>query len=266
MSEATFTSFADWWAGRGIATSAGFFLPHLDPGMKLLDCGCGPGSITLDFAEVLTPVEVIGIDTDDRALDRARKAAEDRGIQNVRFDHGDIYKLDFADNSFDAVWTSSVMQWLRQPAKAAREILRVLKPGGVYGSRDRSTQGDLFGNRNSLLRRAWRLHYRLNARNGLSRTLSERLRSLLLDAGFEDVVTSASYENHGGKDGARFASGLYRSSLEGDGFGGRMVDLGWITAEERARMIEAWNAWAADPRSYYSIARVETVARKPMNS
>src|SRR5438876_11110241 len=80
MSEAAFTSFADWWAGRRIATSAGFFLPYIRPGIGLLDCGCGPGTITLDFAEVLAPREVIGIDVDDRALDRACKTAEERGI------------------------------------------------------------------------------------------------------------------------------------------------------------------------------------------
>jgi len=146
LSEANFTSFADWWAGRRIATSAAFFLPHLQPGVALLDCGCGPGTITIDFAEILAPKKVIGVDMDDRALDRARKAADERGIRNVRFEHGDIYSLGFADASFDAVWTSSTMQWLHRPRKAISEIRRVLKPGGVYGSRDRATQGDLFGN------------------------------------------------------------------------------------------------------------------------
>ena len=132
MSEAAFTSFADWWAGRHIATSAGFFLPHIQPGVALLDCGCGPGTITLDFAEVLAPREVIGIDVDDRALDRACKTAEERGITNVRFEHGDIYALDFANASFDAVWTSSTIQWLRQPRKALREIERVLNCKLLY--------------------------------------------------------------------------------------------------------------------------------------
>jgi SAM-dependent methyltransferase len=263
MSERTFTSFSDWWADRRIASSAAFFLPHLQPGAALLDCGCGPGTITIDFAEALAPTEVIGIDLDDRALDRARKAAVDRGAINVRFEHGDIYALDFPENSFDAVWTSSTMQWLRRPRAAIREIRRVLKPGGIYASRDRATQGDLFGNSNPLLRKSWRLHYRLNALNGLSPGLSSRFRSLLLANGFERVVTSGAYENHGTQEGARFASGLYRSSLEAESFGGRMVQLGWITSDQRLQMIEGWKAWAEDPRSSYAIARVETLAWKP---
>jgi ubiquinone/menaquinone biosynthesis C-methylase UbiE len=250
LTETPFTSFADWWAGRRIATSAAFYLPHLQPGMALLDCGCGPGAITIDFAEALAPTEVIGVDVDDRALDRARKAGAERGVSNVRFEHGDIYRLNFADASFDAVWTASTMQWLRRPRKAIAEIRRVLKPGGVYGSRDRATRGDLFGNSNPLVRLSWRLHYRLNARNGLSPTLSGNLRALLLQAGFKNVLTAGSYENYGNQEGARFASGLYRSSLESESFGGRMVDLGWITADKRADRIDAWNAWAADPRSF----------------
>jgi ubiquinone/menaquinone biosynthesis C-methylase UbiE len=118
VTEATFTTFDDWFAGRSIATSAAFFVPHLQPGMALLDAGCGPGSITLDFAEALAPIEVVGVDIDTAALERARKAAEERGVTNLRLEPGDIYKLRFPDASFDAVWTSSTMQWLRRPKKA----------------------------------------------------------------------------------------------------------------------------------------------------
>ena len=47
---------------RIAAKEAGFLLPHLSPGMRLLDCGCGPGSITVGLAEVVTPGQVVGVD------------------------------------------------------------------------------------------------------------------------------------------------------------------------------------------------------------
>ncbi len=42
-------------ADRTAVREAAFFLPHLCPGISLLDCGCGPGTITVDLAEVVTP-------------------------------------------------------------------------------------------------------------------------------------------------------------------------------------------------------------------
>ena len=47
---------------RTVATSAGFLVPYLRSGMRLLDCGCGPGSITVGLAEVVAPGETIGYD------------------------------------------------------------------------------------------------------------------------------------------------------------------------------------------------------------
>ena len=49
---------------RNVEKEASFFLPHLRPGIKLLDAGCGPGSITFGFAEQISPGTVVGIDTD----------------------------------------------------------------------------------------------------------------------------------------------------------------------------------------------------------
>lgn len=115
-------------------TASFFFatlLTRLRPGMRVLDCGCGPGSITLDLAEAVAPGEVIGIDLEASQVARAEVNASDRGIANARFQVGDAHKLPFPDASFDAVCAHSVLQYLKDPWKALAEMHRVLKPGGV---------------------------------------------------------------------------------------------------------------------------------------
>jgi len=117
-------------ARRSAATQAAFFLPYLRPAMRLLDCGCGPGTITAGFAAVLHAGEVIGLDLDEAALARARATATQQQLPNIRFDVGDLYHLPYPDGSFDAVFSHAVLEHLGQPDTTLREIYRVLRPVG----------------------------------------------------------------------------------------------------------------------------------------
>lgn len=268
MSRSQPTYREEWNARRAVATSAAFFAPYVEPGMRLLDCGCGPGSLTIDFAEAVGPDgEVIGIDHDERVVERARAAAHDRGATNARFELGDVYDLKFPESTFDAVWTSSLLQWLDKPARALHEVLRVLKPGAIYASRDRDRNGDLFGKANRLLLRALNLHYWQNElATGGSFRFGGRLRGLMLKAGFENVITCASYENHGDREGARFIVGLYDRALREEvrPWSVKIIkDQGWADDAQLAEMIEAWKVWGEDPRSFYAICRVENLGWKP---
>jgi ubiquinone/menaquinone biosynthesis C-methylase UbiE len=262
-SESYVTYTLDWQRSRRLETSAGLLAPHLTRGMRLLDCGCGPGSITLDLAEALDQGEVIGIDHHAEVLEHGRRAADERGLTNVLFEVGDIYDLQLEDGSFDAVWTSSVMQWLAEPAKALAEIYRVLKPGGVYASRDRDRRGDMLGNSNPLLERAMDLHYAAAAVGDFHERCGGDLRALMVAAGFERPLSAASYENRGDQDGARWTAGFFLRALQEE------YKLQYVRAHQLIELdairalIDAWNAWAEDPRSWYAVCRVENLAWKP---
>src|SRR5215467_7322601 len=72
-------------ASRTAEHVAGFLLPHLGAGIRLLDCGCGPGSISVGLARVVAPGEVVGIDIEATQVEAAQKRAHELGVSNARF-------------------------------------------------------------------------------------------------------------------------------------------------------------------------------------
>ena len=98
---------------RTADADAAFLARHLQPGMSLLDCGCGPGTITIGLADWVAPGKVTGVDLDPKRVQQATEAAEAAGAANVAFQVGDIYQLPFPDASFDAAFITS--HWAKMP-------------------------------------------------------------------------------------------------------------------------------------------------------
>ncbi len=103
---------------------------------RVLDVGCGSGSMSRLIARSFPQAEVVGVDLRERYLDFARARSRDEGIRNVTFGGGDVFALPFADASFDVVWTKYLLQWLKEPKSALAELKRVTKPGGLVVSCD----------------------------------------------------------------------------------------------------------------------------------
>ena len=84
---------------RTLESHGAFFVPHLAPGMQLLDVGCGPGTITLDITARVVPGAAIGVDISESQVAIARAAARERGATNARFQVGSAYELPFEDGA-----------------------------------------------------------------------------------------------------------------------------------------------------------------------
>ncbi len=118
---------------RTVENSAAHLAPHLRPGMRVLDVGCGPGTITADLARRVSPGDVVGLDPDAGVIEKARANAAD-----ARFLVGDVADLSEAasDGPFDVVHAHQVLLHLTDPVAALREMIRVTRPGGIVAARD----------------------------------------------------------------------------------------------------------------------------------
>ena len=147
MSEKYQMGYSDEWlrymSERSIATQIGHIAHQVSPGMTILDVGCGPGSITVELAQLADPGAVIGVDMNDEQFVKARSLAVERGLQNVTFQTGNAYKLPFNDESFDIVNENAMLMHLAEPVQAISEMARVLKPGGLISLRDLYWSGSI---------------------------------------------------------------------------------------------------------------------------
>lgn len=180
-------------ARRSAATHAAFFTPLLKPGMRVLDCGCGPGGITLDLARLVAPGETIGLDRSGEQFGEARNAAIEAQLP-ATFRTGSIYGLPFDDASLDAVLAHAVFEHLGEPEAAAAEIRRVLKPGGFCGLRSPDWGGFLLQPCPDDVRAAVAAYQAKMVRNGGDPHAGRKLPGLLRAAGFARLRRSASYE------------------------------------------------------------------------
>jgi SAM-dependent methyltransferase len=126
---------------RTAENSAAYLLPHLRPGMSLLDVGCGPGTQSVDLARRIAPGRVLAVDRVDDALDEARRHAADAGVDSIEFRVADGYALGLPDRSFDVVHAHQVLHHVSDPVSMLREFRRARRDDGVVAVREADYTG-----------------------------------------------------------------------------------------------------------------------------
>lgn len=231
----------DFMARRSVETHAQFLLPHLKPGLRLLDIGCGPGTISIGLAKAVAPGEVIAVDLGTSQIEEARKCVSDAGLSNIRFQCESVYSLPFRDGEFDVVFAHAVFEHLKEPMSALREIRRVLKPGGLIALRSPDWGGFIIAPETSGLSAAIQRYTDVQTSNGGDVHVGRKFPGLVRSAGFKTKAFSASYE-------------CYESTpLIGEYLALQLAKAG---AENEA---EALRAWSGHPNAVFAQAWCEVI-------
>ncbi|WP_224333858.1 class I SAM-dependent methyltransferase [Haloprofundus halobius] len=116
--------------GGGPSTEQLLELAHLEPDQHVLDAGCGVGTTAIEIAQRFG-CQVTAVDIAPSVIERAATNVRAAGLQDsVTVHQGDILELEFSDDTFDRVIIESVVMFVDR-AQAAREVVRVCKPGGL---------------------------------------------------------------------------------------------------------------------------------------
>ncbi|MGA7206502.1 MAG: methyltransferase domain-containing protein [Specibacter sp.] len=246
---------------RTAANSAAYLIPHLGHGLSVLDVGSGPGTITADFARLVAPGAVLGLDRSPEVVATATALAAQQHLSNLSFDTGDIYALEFPDDSFDVVHAHQVLQHLTDPVKALREMRRVAKPGGIVAAREADFHGmSWFPELPEM--DEWMTLYQLVARhNQAEPDGGRRLVHWARAAGFSDVTPSSSNWLYATADQRAWLAGVWADRVTGSALAKQAVAYGLADTAALEQISAGWRAWGATEDGWFLMPNGEIIAR-----
>lgn len=166
-------------AGRSAPDRAEFVLPLLTPESRVLDVGCGPGSITIGLRPAAW---VLGVDVEPGQLALARAAAQ--RLSTVDFLAASVYHLPLPDESVDIAFSHALFEHLARPADALAELRRVVRPGGSIALSTSDWSRAKLRPRTGNVDAALRGHFLLRKRSGGDPFAGRRLAENVEQAGF----------------------------------------------------------------------------------
>ena len=247
-------------ATRTAANSCAYFLDLVEPGDRILDLGCGPGSISLDLAGIVGPTGwVVGVDFALAAVAAARRAAAARGDGRTRFLVGDVFDPPLERGRFDVVHAHQLLQHVADPVAVLQTMGQLCAPGGIVVARDADYAGMTWFPASTALER-WREIYSIGARaHGGEPDAGRRLLSWANTAGLRVISAGSSTWTYA-DDAARtwWASSQARR-VRRSNFARQAAEQGCGPAqiEETA---QGWERWGANPDGWFCMPHGEIIA------
>lgn len=255
---------------RTVANSCQYLVPYLRRDSRVLDVGCGPGTITVDFAHYVPEGHVTGLEPAEAVLAGARRLAEEAGVADrVTFtSEGNIFKLPYADHSFDVVHVHQVLQHCGRQPEALAEMARVLKPGGVIAARETDYDTFRFYPDHPRFQDTLCHAYETAARhNGGEPNAGRRLLTWAKQAGLQisscrPSSSSWCFSTQAERDwwGGLWAERVLQGSLHDS-----IIATGVVTEADLQEVAQGFKTWAACDTGFFHMLHGELIYVKPEN-
>lgn len=248
---------------RTAEEAAAFLLPKLAPAMRVLDVGCGPGTISTGLARTVPQGEVVAIDVSEDVLATAREHAADQGVANIRFESASVYELPYEAGSFDVVYAHQVLQHLSRPVDALREAFRVLKPGGMVAVRD-ADYGTMVAWPKTPAIDRWRdLYHAVAERNEGEADAGRVIPTWLRQAGFERSEITLDTWSYDDEESIRNWGESWAVRTTQSSLATQAVEYGIASTDELEEIAQGWREWVRDPDAFFMFIHVAGLAYKP---
>lgn len=247
---------------RTAENSAGYLLARLPASARVLDIGCGPGTITAGLAALVPGGRVIGIDRAVGVLAQARREAERQRVSNVSFEVGEAYQLAFGDDNFDVVHAHQLLQHLSDPVAALVEMRRVCRPGGIVAARDADYGGMFWFPLDDELTEWQALYRRVASALGGEPDAGRRQLSWARAVGFREIEASASTWCYASPQDRSWWGPAWAERLTASPFGERAMEHGLATSADLQRLAQAWLRWAASDDAWFCVPHGEVLCIK----
>ena len=247
---------------RTVEDSAAFLLPHLRPDMKILDIGCGPGSITRGFGKHVPQGSVLGVEISESVLEQARFNTRD--LSNLSFQLGNVIDgIALPDGSFDVVYCHQVLIHLVDHVSALKEMKRLCRPnGGMVACRegDFGTLVQFPSNRG--LELYLEGYVKMIRKAGMEPLAGRHLHSWARQAGFdsENITKTASVTLLSRPEEREFYAAMNRDRFTQSDLRVKFKDAG-LTDAELDEIVQGFQTWKDDPDGWYSIMQGEILCR-----
>jgi ubiquinone/menaquinone biosynthesis C-methylase UbiE len=246
---------------RTAENSAAYLLPHLGPGMTVLDVGCGPGTITADLAALISPGRLTASEISADALTLAREEIAARGHGNVDFAVSDVHALDFPDGAFDVVHAHQVLQHVGDPVRALREMRRVARPGGILAARDSDYAAFAWFPALPELTEWMALYQRVARSNGGEPDAGRRLLSWAREAGLSEVTATSSTWCFATPEDRAWWGGMWAERILRSDMARQAITSGAANEADLRRISAGWLTWADAPDGWLSLLHGEILCR-----
>ncbi|KAM0096619.1 hypothetical protein ACP6JE_008886 [Aspergillus fumigatus] len=248
---------------RTASNSAAYLVPYIKPSMKILDIGCGPGSISIDFARLVPQGHVTAIEYVADPLDAARSLASAHGLTNIDFRVGDIHSLDFPDDTFDIVHVHQVLQHIADPVRALREMRRVAKSdGGIVAARESASMTWYPDNAGIA---GWKeVTDRMCKAKGSNPHPGRYIHVWAEEAGFQGtrIKKSAGAWCFSSPEERKYWGGSMEARMRSSGFSKMAVEEGYATKEELETIANGWRDFVKDDQAWFGLLHGEILCWK----